>query len=36
MNLNEMNKAPLRARDMSFKRHMLVMHYKVPSKVSTL
>lgn len=33
MNLTAEKKAPLRERDLSFKRQMLVMHYKAPSKV---
>ena len=34
MNLTEEKKAPLRARDMGFKRNMLSMHIKGAAKVS--
>ena len=35
MNLTEEKKAPLRARDMGFKRNMLSMHIKGAAKVSS-
>lgn len=33
MNLSEEKKAPLRERDLSFKRQMLIMHIKTPKMV---
>lgn len=35
MNLSEEKKAPLRAREMAYKRTMLVMQYKVPATQSS-